>query len=410
MVARGGSPDELARRRVRRPRGHDGAGRPRQARHLLQPRRHRLPGVRAALPEPEARRGRQARVRLALPRLIEGLGALHRRRGSGDELQGAFFEFKNERIYARAEGRRGPRRRGEDPLRRGQRNARRTRKRSRKAGSTDLDRAAHPLGRVRAQQVPGPEPRRHSRKRSGPAPPTSVRERHLRHSNNAHLVRDTGDRGDPTAAYWKLLEADKTLKPTAEEATALSPAPVPAGADDTVTVFSPRTDLDALEWYAELAGGAERALFMTFAFGMNERFVEVYDRTDDVLRFALMEKKGNGRTFKAAGRGGRPHPRPAEHHDRGGRQGRAQRLRPLAAGNRRGHGRSARPLRAHQVHAGRSARARTGGRGRLGQLLQGVHGQERREHARHPRQPGGRRRLPRRVHAPVLATTPSASR
>ena len=36
---------------------------------------------------------------------------------------------------------------------------------------------------------------------------------------------------------------------------------------------------------------------MTFAFGMNDRFVPSFDRTDDVIRFALMEKKGNGATF-----------------------------------------------------------------------------------------------------------------
>ena len=33
---------------------------------------------------------------------------------------------------------------------------------------------------------------------------------------------------------------------------------------------------------------------MTFAFGMDKRFKDVYRREDDVLRFALMEKEGNG--------------------------------------------------------------------------------------------------------------------
>src|ERR1700761_3202069 len=31
---------------------------------------------------------------------------------------------------------------------------------------------------------------------------------------------------------------------------------------------------------------------------MDDRFVKVFDQEDEVLRFALMEKKGNGRTFK----------------------------------------------------------------------------------------------------------------
>lgn len=37
---------------------------------------------------------------------------------------------------------------------------------------------------------------------------------------------------------------------------------------------------------------------MTFAFGMNDLFVRVYDQTDDVIRFALMEKEGTGAQVK----------------------------------------------------------------------------------------------------------------
>ena len=64
-----------------------------------------------------------------------------------------------------------------------------------------------------------------------------------------------------------------------------------------MAVFSPRRSLDALDAYAAIAGASERALFMTFAFGMNERFVPSFDRTDAVIRFALMDKKGSGKTF-----------------------------------------------------------------------------------------------------------------
>ena len=116
------------------------------------------------------------------------------------------------------------------------------------------------------------------------------------HSNNAHILRDAA-----VAAryeqYWQLLFTDVTRKPTATQATALTPVPADS-ATDAVPVFSPRLDLGALEWYAELAGKAERGLFMTFAFGMNDLFVKVYERTDDVIRFALMEKEGTGRQVK----------------------------------------------------------------------------------------------------------------
>ncbi len=49
--------------------------------------------------------------------------------------------------------------------------------------------------------------------------------------------------------------------------------PPPAG---TTVLFSPRPNLDALTWYAELAKRAREGLFMTFAFGMNDVFKEVY--------------------------------------------------------------------------------------------------------------------------------------
>ena len=72
-----------------------------------------------------------------------------------------------------------------------------------------------------------------------------------------------------------------------------APPPVPAPAG-TTTVMSPRRGLELLDDYATVAGSARRALFMTFAFGMNQRFRDVYLRVDDVLRVALMEKEGNG--------------------------------------------------------------------------------------------------------------------
>ncbi|MGZ4733281.1 MAG: phospholipase D-like domain-containing protein [Terriglobales bacterium] len=38
-----------------------------------------------------------------------------------------------------------------------------------------------------------------------------------------------------------------------------------------------------------------KPLFMTFAFGMHKDFQQVYEQKDGILRFALMEKEGNGR-------------------------------------------------------------------------------------------------------------------
>lgn len=79
------------------------------------------------------------------------------------------------------------------------------------------------------------------------------------------------------------------------------PAPPSPWEDDLVKVFSPHSTIDVLDWYADsVAGGAKRALFMTFAFGMDKRFKEVYERDDDVLRFALLDKAASPGPGKAA--------------------------------------------------------------------------------------------------------------
>jgi phosphatidylserine/phosphatidylglycerophosphate/cardiolipin synthase-like enzyme len=227
--------------------------------------------------------------------LVEGLENFIAQAGAGSELYGAFFEFKNERIFAAF-------------------------KAAKTRGATvkilydgDTQREAN----ERALEGSGIVSLTKARTRSGQfahnkflvlrqddvsrevwTGSTNLSQNGIfGHSNNAHLVRD-GRAAEQYYQYWLLLDSDKTKKPTAEAVDAFAEIPPTPWNDEIVTVFSPRPDLRALDWYAELAGGAQRALFTTFAFGMNERFVQVYDRHDTILRFALMEKKGNGKTFK----------------------------------------------------------------------------------------------------------------
>lgn len=111
------------------------------------------------------------------------------------------------------------------------------------------------------------------------------------HSNVAHVVED------PAVAqkfldYWDLLASDPANDDLEPRVEALSP--VPAGntaAAGTTVVFSPRPSLRALEWYRDLAMRATSGLFMTFAFGINELFKDVYRNSTAPLRFALLEKK-----------------------------------------------------------------------------------------------------------------------
>ena len=119
------------------------------------------------------------------------------------------------------------------------------------------------------------------------------------HSNVGHIVED------PSVAqafrdYWDRLEDDPAVGKDYRAANEVaSPAPPSPWNAVTTAVFSPRgTDLDALQWYADIASGAQRGLFMTFAFGMHEKFKSVYREDDSVLRMALMEKDwGNPQTI-----------------------------------------------------------------------------------------------------------------
>jgi len=118
------------------------------------------------------------------------------------------------------------------------------------------------------------------------------------HANVGHIVED-GAVAQAYRAYWDSLAADLAVSAPYRRANEqASPAPPHPWNAVTTAVFSPRgAELDALQWYADIAAGAKQGLFMTFAFGMNERFREVYRKDDDVLRMALMEKEwGNPKT------------------------------------------------------------------------------------------------------------------
>jgi hypothetical protein len=111
------------------------------------------------------------------------------------------------------------------------------------------------------------------------------------HSNCGHVVEDR-EVAKTFLTYWEQLKGDPQDARAWIDAKNVAP-PDPWDRDTTV-VFSPRTKIPALEWYARIAGSARKGLFMTFAFGMHSLFQQVYEQNDGVLRFALMEQEGAG--------------------------------------------------------------------------------------------------------------------
>jgi phosphatidylserine/phosphatidylglycerophosphate/cardiolipin synthase-like enzyme len=111
------------------------------------------------------------------------------------------------------------------------------------------------------------------------------------HSNVGHAIED------PTLAqayldYWHELGTNPVAKTEKAWVDAQNPVPASTATAALTQVFSPHSKLQALELYAELAGSAQDALFMTFAFGMHHSLQTVYEQRDDTLRFALMDKEG----------------------------------------------------------------------------------------------------------------------
>ena len=118
------------------------------------------------------------------------------------------------------------------------------------------------------------------------------------HSNVAHIVEDAAI-AQKYLDYWTELIKDKPDLSTWVEAN--NPEPAYPLANDVSAVFSPHDTINALSFYATIAQNAKRGLFMTFPFGMHEKFQAVYERETNiapdqrkVLNLALMEKEGNG--------------------------------------------------------------------------------------------------------------------
>jgi phosphatidylserine/phosphatidylglycerophosphate/cardiolipin synthase-like enzyme len=117
------------------------------------------------------------------------------------------------------------------------------------------------------------------------------------HLNCGHIVSDAGVAGE-YLKYFRQLETGVDLDSEKDWIMVNNPAPPDPWTDDLMSIFSPHRGQKVLNWYASIAGGAQEALFMTFAFGMNERFKNVYRMDDPVLRVALMEKAGSPRNLE----------------------------------------------------------------------------------------------------------------
>lgn len=110
--------------------------------------------------------------------------------------------------------------------------------------------------------------------------------------NFAHVVRDA-DVASRYLEYWEELRRDpepEAMKDWTEAENALPPED---DSDEILPIFSPHRGEGVFKWWIELASNGQ-PLFMTFPFGMVKDFRPVFDKSDGILRFALLDKYVNG--------------------------------------------------------------------------------------------------------------------
>jgi phosphatidylserine/phosphatidylglycerophosphate/cardiolipin synthase-like enzyme len=113
------------------------------------------------------------------------------------------------------------------------------------------------------------------------------------HLNCGHVIEDP-EVAASYLSYWDELKDDPDIATEKTWIAENNAAPPDPWDSDSTVVLSPRPGLSVLQWYSQIADSAKSGLFMTFAFGMHKFFQDVYEQNDNVLRFALMEKEGNG--------------------------------------------------------------------------------------------------------------------
>lgn len=93
--------------------------------------------------------------------------------------------------------------------------------------------------------------------------------------------------------YWEELRTDPTTATLRDRVGSINPLPPPDETDPLTAAFSPRTGRSIFDWWIAFAS-RRKPLFMTFPFGIVKDFRPVFDKSDTILRFGLLDKYVNG--------------------------------------------------------------------------------------------------------------------
>jgi phosphatidylserine/phosphatidylglycerophosphate/cardiolipin synthase-like enzyme len=118
-------------------------------------------------------------------------------------------------------------------------------------------------------------------------------------SNVGHAVYDANI-AQSYLDYWTELAKDPAGKDLKQQTEELTPDIEGRPAKGTTPLFSPRSGLATLDWYAEAMKGVTEVLNFTAAFGVNQVFLTVLKVKKPALRYLFLEKWGvNAKTAAA---------------------------------------------------------------------------------------------------------------
>ncbi len=110
------------------------------------------------------------------------------------------------------------------------------------------------------------------------------------HSNVGHVVRDPGV-AKSYLDYWSALAGDPERAALRRYADGAITIKGTRPKRSMTHVFSPRTKLDALEWYVRMAEQASSGLFLTAAFGLGAQMQPIFEQPREYLRYLLLENE-----------------------------------------------------------------------------------------------------------------------
>ena len=116
------------------------------------------------------------------------------------------------------------------------------------------------------------------------------------HSNVGHVIWD-GTLAQRYLDFWEeLAKPDVTRKELYDANLAVEPTPAGTAlppVNRMLTLFSPRDDkgkIETLNWYADLMRQAKKIVCMTYAFNLDQIFLDVLADKSNTLRFAVFDK------------------------------------------------------------------------------------------------------------------------